>query len=78
MNVLSSADKYCCNDGTDNGTAITKKLDTMFVCDFCCGLFASVGYLDKHKECCNIPQDQANFHEETNSQVSEMFYVNLM
>ncbi|KAI8425082.1 hypothetical protein MSG28_006944 [Choristoneura fumiferana] len=62
--VLSTAleieptEQLCCATSDGKSSVSPKKLHTMYVCDFCSGLFADAGALDRHRSSCYV-QDQS-------------------
>ncbi|CAH0594216.1 unnamed protein product [Chrysodeixis includens] len=67
--VLSTAleveptEQLCCIASDGKSSVASRKLYTMYVCDFCSGLFADGDALDKHRLTCYI-EDQNNYYED--------------
>ncbi|KAF9809324.1 hypothetical protein SFRURICE_006797, partial [Spodoptera frugiperda] len=67
--VLSTAleveptEQLCCISSDGKSNVASRKLYTMYVCDFCSGLFADGDALDKHRLTCFI-EDQNHYYEE--------------
>lgn len=57
------SEQLCCNPGADKPSVSSRKLHTMYVCDFCSGLFADGEALDRHRLTCFI-QDQPTYFPE--------------
>ncbi|XP_053613817.1 zinc finger protein 347-like isoform X2 [Plodia interpunctella] len=68
--VLSTAleveptEQLCCNDGSGKSSVSSRKLLTMYVCEFCSGLFADGEALDRHRLSCYNAEDQNYYLEE--------------
>ncbi|CAH0690144.1 unnamed protein product [Spodoptera exigua] len=58
-------EQLCCISSDGKGNVASRKLYTMYVCDFCSGLFADGDALDKHRLTCFI-EDQNHYYEDQN------------
>ncbi|XP_075982609.1 uncharacterized protein LOC142980901 [Anticarsia gemmatalis] len=69
--VLSTAleveptEQLCCIGADGKSSVFSRKLCTMYVCDFCSGLFADGDALDKHRLTCFV-EDDNNYYENEN------------
>nr|XP_049704614.1 zinc finger protein ZFP2 [Helicoverpa armigera] len=69
--VLSTAleveptEQLCCIASDGKSGVTYRKLNTMYVCDFCNGLFADGDALDRHRLTCFI-EDQNSYYEDRN------------
>ncbi|KAJ2953281.1 hypothetical protein O0L34_g866 [Tuta absoluta] len=76
--VLSTAlevepsEQLCCNDGTGKGSVSYKRLNTMYVCDFCSGLFSDGDALDRHRLNCYVDMDTSYSNEQLVTSTTEM------
>lgn len=62
-------EQLCCIDTNGKSSVSSRKLNTMYVCDFCSGLFADGDALDKHRLTCFI-EDDNNIFENKNVSIT--------
>ncbi|XP_063367469.1 zinc finger protein 271-like [Cydia amplana] len=66
--VLSTAleteptEQLCCTTSDGKTSVSPRKLLTMYVCDFCNGLFADADALDRHRLTCFVPDQSQSFY----------------
>ncbi|XP_048486235.1 zinc finger protein ZFP2 [Plutella xylostella] len=51
---IDTSEPLCCMDIAGKCTVVRRQLETMYVCDYCSGLFADGESLESHRTCCMI------------------------
>ncbi|XP_026315135.1 zinc finger protein 2 homolog [Hyposmocoma kahamanoa] len=64
---IEPSEQLCCNPGADKPSVSSRKLHTMYVCDFCSGLFADGEALDRHRLTCFIQDQPTYFPDQLNT-----------